>query len=235
MKHAIQAVKKIILPLALLMASHVQADPVTDALNALESEWAQIYYQVPKQQQGHAYSQLLGKAVELCKKYPKEAGAIFWQAVIKASYADHQDPVSALSAVHDVRDLLNQAIGINPKAMGGSAYVVLGTLYHMTPSWPIAFGDDDEAEKLFKTALAISPDGIDSNFYYGQFLQDKGNKEEALRHFQRASIAPVRPEQVFADTRLEEEAKRALKNAGGGPISGKKAMFSSLNTAAQTK
>jgi tetratricopeptide (TPR) repeat protein len=231
----LNTMKTALLVSALLGAGLAHADPVTDGVNALESEWAKIYYQVPKPQQGHAYSQLLEKAVQLCKQYPKAAGAIFWQAVIKASYADHQDPVSALSAVHEVKDLLNHVIELDPKTMGGSAYVVLGTLYHMTPSWPIAFGDDDEAEKMFKTALTISPNGIDSNFYYGQFLQDKGNKDEALKYFQRASTAPVRPEQVFADTKLEEEAKVALKNAGGGSLSGKKEMFSNLNASAQVK
>lgn len=231
----VDAVKKSLLPLLLLGTSYVHADPVSDALNGLESEWANIYYQVPEAKQGPAYSQLLEKAVQLCKQYPKEAGAIFWQAVIKASYADHQDPVSALSAVHEVRDMLNHVIEMNPKVMGGSAYVVLGTLYHMTPSWPIAFGDDDEAEKMFQNALKISPNGIDSNYYYGQFLQDKGEKEEAVRYFAKASSAPVRPEQVFADTKLEEEAKLALKNVNGDKLEHKKELFSSLNAAAKTK
>lgn len=218
----LQTIKVAILVMVCSGAGAVHANPVTDALNALESEWAKIYYQLPKKQQGHAYSQLLEKAVKICQQYPKEAGALFWQAVIKASYADHQDPVSALSAVHDVRDMLNQVIRMDPKTMDGSAYVVLGTLYHMTPTWPIAFGDDDEAEKLFRTALEISPNGIDSNFYYGQFLLDKGKKEEAKSFLARASTAPVRPEQVFADTKLEEEAKAALKKAGGELNMGKK-------------
>ncbi|MDD2722588.1 MAG: hypothetical protein PHH59_01015 [Methylovulum sp.] len=229
----VYAVKKIIWAVALLMSFSVHAGPVEDALNAIESEWAKIYYQVPEKEKGPAYALLLEKAVKLCKQYPKEAGAIFWQAVIKASYADHQNPVSALGAVHEVRDLLNQAIEINPGTMGGSAYVVLGTLYHLAPAWPIAFGDDDEAEKMFQTALKISPNGIDSNFYYGQFLLDKGNKDQAIHHFERASTAPVRPEQVFADTQLEEEAKLALKNTGGETMKRKKELFSSLASPAK--
>jgi len=229
------AVKASILALALLMPFMVKAESVSDAINTIESEWAKIYYQKPENEKGPAYAGLLEKTTKLCKQYPKEAGAIFWQAVVKASYADHQDPVSALGAVHEVRDLLNQAISIDPRTMGGSAYVVLGTLYHMTPTWPIAFGDDDEAEKMFQTALKISPNGIDSNFYYGQFLLDKGNKTEAMQYFERASNAPVRPEQVFADTQLEEEAKRALKNASGETMNRKKEMFSSLASPANQK
>lgn len=211
-----------LLALLLLTASLAQASPLDDALNNLESEWAIIYYQLPKAQQGAAYAKLLEKSVKLCQEYPKSAGALFWQAVIKASYADRQDPVSALSAIYKTRELLNQTIAIDPKTAGGSAYVVLGSLYHQVPGWPIAFGDDDEAERMFQAGLKISPNGIDSNFYYGQFLLDKGDKAGAIRHFEQASHAPIRPEQVFADTKLEEEAKLALKKAQDPGIGRKK-------------
>lgn len=222
-----------VLFVALAFAGTSHASPVADALNNIESEWAKIYYQVPKKEQGPAYAKLLEKTHGFVKQYPKEAGLIYWHAVVKASYADHQDPVSALSAIHEVRDLLQRSIALDPKSMGGSAYVVLGTLYHLTPSWPIAFGDDDEAEKMLQAALKISPDGIDSNYYYGQFLLDKGDKKQARQYFERASKAPVRPEQVFADTQLEQEAKLALKNVGDDTMAKKKEAFSSLSAAAK--
>ncbi|MDD5271522.1 MAG: TRAP transporter TatT component family protein [Methylovulum sp.] len=228
-------VKQTLWALVLLAVSQVHADPLGDALNGLEADWAKIYYAVPESQQGPAYAQLLARAVKVCQQYPKAAGALFWQAVIKASYADHQDPISALSAVNEVRDLLNKVLAMDPNTMGGSAYVVLGTLYHLVPGWPIAFGDDDKAEQMFQTALKISPNGIDSNFYYAQFLLDKGDKAQALKYFARASAAPVRPEQVFADTQLEEEAKLALKNSDGEALSRKKDLLSNLNAAADTK
>ncbi|POZ53165.1 TRAP transporter TatT component family protein [Methylovulum psychrotolerans] len=231
----LKALQYAVLASVLLAASPTRADPITDALNAIETDWAKIYYQLPKQQQGPAYAQLLEKAVKLCGQYPKATGALFWQAVIKASYADHQDPVSALSAVHEVREMLKQVIASDPKTMGGSAYVVLGTLYHLTPGWPIAFGDDEEAEKMFQAALKISPNGIDSNFYYAQYLVDQGKKDQALPYFERASTAPVRPEQVFADTRLEEEAKQALTTVDGSPLNRKKDHLSNANTSASNK
>lgn len=222
-----------VLLMALAFAGSSHASPVADALNSIESEWAKVYYQVPKKQQGPAYAKLLAKTDALVKQYPKEAGLIYWHAVVKACYADHQDPVSALGAIHEVRDLLQRSIALDPKSLGGSAYVVLGTLYHLTPSWPIAFGDDDEAEKMLQTALKISPDGIDSNYYYGQFLLDKGDKQQARQYFERASKAPIRPEQVFADTQLEQEAQLALKNVGGETMVGKKQRFSPMTAAAK--
>ena len=61
------------------------------------------------------------------------------------------------------------ALKIIDKAFSGSAYTSLGTLYFKAPSWPISFGDDKKAEVMLKQALAINPDGIDSNFFYAEF------------------------------------------------------------------
>jgi len=203
--------KKIFFVVLLLLSMPCLTDEPQDALNRIESEWASIYYGMPKQQQGAAYARLLDKTLTLSRQYPQDTGALFWHAVVKASYADHQDPVSALAAIYDVRDLLTKVITINPNTMGGSAYVALGTLYYRVPAWPIAFGDNKEAEKLFQTALKISPNGIDSNYFYAEFLLATHQLKEAEIHFERAGAAPVRPEQTYADTQLKNEAKLALK------------------------
>ncbi|MDO9104660.1 MAG: tetratricopeptide repeat protein [Methylovulum sp.] len=203
---------KIIFFVALLLLSlRCAAEDLQAALNRVEAEWATIYYDTPKGQQASAYAKLLDKATELSGQYPKDPAALFLQALVKASYADHQDPVSALEAIYGVRDLLGKVIAINPNTMNGSAYVVLGVLYHKAPPWPIAFGDNEKAGQLLQTALKISPNGIDSNYYYGDFLLANNQLEEAEIYFERASNAPVRPEQRYADSQLQNEAKLALK------------------------
>ena len=227
--------KKIIFVVFLLLSQHGVAESLQVDLNSIESEWASIYYGVPKAKQKAAYEKLLVKTENLAHRYPKDAGAMYWQAVIKASYADHQDAVSALDAIFEVRDLLKEAIKINPKTMNGSAYVVLGTLYYMAPAWPIAFGDDDEADKLLKTALEISPDGIDSNYFYGEFLVNNNKLKEAESYFEKASKAPIRREQVYGDTRLQEEAKAALQNTRLRKVSGAKSLFLSLFSSASAE
>jgi Tfp pilus assembly protein PilF len=45
-----------------------------------------------------------------------------------------------------------------------------GALYYQVPGWPIGFGDKDKANELLKKALALNPDGIDPNYFYGDFL-----------------------------------------------------------------
>ncbi|MGZ8137398.1 MAG: hypothetical protein ACXW1W_12815 [Methylococcaceae bacterium] len=203
--------KTTIVALLILFSAQCVAGNLKDSLSEIENEWANIYYNVAKQKQAPAYHRLLDKTIALSKQYPNEADALFWQAVIKSAYAEHQDPVSALSAVYEARDLLLKGIAINPKAMDGSLYVTLGTLYYMVPKWPIAFGDDAVAKKMLETALKINPNGIDSNYFYGDFLLSNDNLKEAETYFERAVAVPSRVEQLYADNQLKEEAKMALK------------------------
>ena len=219
----------------MLLSTQCFAEPLKDALKNIETEWASVYYSTPKHKQGPAYVQLLDKTVNLSKQYPNAAEPIFWQAVVKATYADQQDAFSALSAIHEARDLLIKAIKINPETMDGSAYVTLGTLYYMAPKWPIAFGDDNAAKQMLETALKINPDGIDANYFYGEFLLLHNKPNDAAIYFERATAAPARAEQLYADNQLKAEARLALKNTQERKISGEKGIFLSLFNSASAK
>ena len=212
----------------LLLSSQCLAESLNDSLLSIESEWATIYYSTPKQKQGTGYSRLLDRTINLAKQHPNNAEPIIWEAIVKAANADHQDAVSALEAIHEARDLLLKAIAINPQAMDGSAYVTLGTLYYMAPKWPIAFGDEATAQKMLQTALKINPDGIDSNYFYGDFLLSNNNLNEAEKHFKRAIAIPVRAKQFYADNQLKEQARLALKNTKEQRLSATKSLFASL-------
>jgi tetratricopeptide (TPR) repeat protein len=227
--------RKLIFVVLLLLSSQCFAGSLKDSLQNIESEWATIYYSTPKSQQGTFYIQLLEKTTNLTRQYPNAAEPLFWQAVVKATYADHQDAFSALSAIHEARDLLLKAIKINPEAMGGAAYVTLGTLYYMVPKWPVAFGDDNTAKQMLETALKINPDGIDTNYFYGEFLLLHNKSNDAALYFERAAAAPARTEQLYADNQLKAEAELALKNAQNRKISNGKGMFLSLFNSASAK
>lgn len=227
--------KKLIFVVLLLLSTQCLAESLKDSLTNIEAEWASIYYGAPKSEQGAAFVQLLDKTANLSKQYPNAAEPIFWQALVKATYADHQDAFSALGAIHEARDLLVKAIKINPEAMNGSAYVTLGTLYSMVPVWPIAFGDDDTAKQMLETALKINPDGIDANYFYGEFLLLHNKPKDAALYFERAAAAPVRIEQPYADNQLKAEARLALKNTQERKISDEKGQFLSLFNSASAK
>ncbi|MGR9085572.1 MAG: hypothetical protein ACU841_00680 [Gammaproteobacteria bacterium] len=183
------------------------------SIQQIESEWALIYYQTPEKKQEEAYQRLLVKAIELEKQFPNRAEPLFWQAVLKSNRAAHQDALDALNSIKEARNLLLKAIHIDPKTMDGSAYVTLGTLYYMVPKWPIAFGDNEKAKDLLKTALTINPDGIDTNYFFGEYLLTTGKYGEAVRYLEKAANAPARKEQLFADNQLKTEARIALKKA----------------------
>ncbi len=204
--------KKVFFIVLLSFATAGFASNLTEALKQIESKWAVAYYGTPKDHQAAAYESLLNEIAALTQQQPNNPEIVFWQAVVEASYADHQNPIAALKAINDVRDLLTQVIAMNPKVMNGSAYVMLGTLYYRVPAWPIGYGDKEQANKLLQTALSMNPNSIDANYYYGEFLLSTNKITEAEQYFQHALAAPVRPEQSYADSQLKERVKLALKN-----------------------
>lgn len=210
----IDAVNKWLCGLLMLASSVCFADSLSDSLNGIETEWASVYYGLPKAKQQTAYPVLLDKIQQLAIHYPNDANVIYWQALIKASYANHQNPLAALQAVHEVRDLLTKAIAINPQVMHGAAYIVLGTLYDKVPSWPVGFGNDDTAKTLLETALKINPNGIVSNYFYGEFLLTHDDVPAAERYFKLALAAPIRAEQPYADQQMKLKVQRALTKMG---------------------
>lgn len=219
----------------LLLSAHSVADTLSASLQSIESEWASIYYRTHKDKKADAYRQLLDKAIHLGYEYPDKAEPLFWQAVVKATYADHQDAINALASITEAKELLIKAIKINPKTMDGSAYVTLGTLYYMAPKWPIAFGDDNKAQELLETALKINPEGIDTNYFWGEFMLKTGKPAEAVKFFKKAAQAPARKEQLFADNQLKTEANIALIKATNQQQLQKESMFLSLFSSSTSK
>lgn len=219
----------------LLLSFPCFAEDITASVQTIESEWASIYYKLPKSKQEAAYDALLTKTEQLAAKYPNTAEPLFWQALVIATHAELQDGFTALKAIHKSRYLLLDAIKINPQTANGSAYVTLGTLYYMVPSWPIAFGDTEKAEKMFLAALKINPNSIDANYFYGDFLLAKNKTAQAQSYFEKALSAPSRKDQAFADNSLKDEVKLALANTKNRKINGVKNTFLSLFNSASLK
>lgn len=220
--------KSLVFIVLLLLPDAIFPQSLENTVNQIETEWAHIHYGLPKEKQAAAYPQLLEKAQDLANQFPGNADALYWVALIKANYAEYQDSISALDTINEVRELLDKVIAINPKTMAGSAYVVLGVLHYMMPGWPIAFGNDEAADKMLKMALDINPEGIDSNYFYGDYLLSKGLYGEAEAYFNKAIAAPVRTSQAYGDGELKKEALAALEKARQHKTSGSKNLFLTL-------
>ena len=196
-----------------LLTNLCLASNITKELHQIESEWALTYYATSEKKQPEAYQRLLIKTNELVIKHPERAEPIILLAIITATNAGVQNGFSGLSSIRNAKDLLLKAISLDPYAYDGAAYTNLGTLYYMVPGWPIAFGNHSKAREMFKIALKINPDSIDGNYYYGKFLLTQNKSSEATKYFLRALEAPARPEQLFADNKLQEQARKALEAA----------------------
>jgi tetratricopeptide (TPR) repeat protein len=112
--------------------------------------------------------------------------------------------------VKEAKKALEQALAIDARALQGSAYTSLGSLYYQVPGWPIGFGDDDKARDLLHKGLAINPDGIDPNYFLGDYLYRKGDYDAARQALARALEAPPRPERLLADQGRRKEIESLL-------------------------
>ncbi len=93
----------------------------------------------------------------------------------------------------------------------------LGSLYYQVPGWPISFGDSEKAEEMLQKGLETNPDGLDSNFFYGDYLKSEGKYADSLAALEKAMKAPARPDRELADQgrkkEVELEIAEVQKNA----------------------
>ena len=109
--------------------------------------------------------------------------------------------------------MLEQAEKIKADALQGSVYTSLGSLYYQVPGWPIGFGDNDKARSYLQRARAINPNGIDPNYFYGDFLIEQNQNAEAIKVLEQALRAPARPDRPVADWGRREEIKQDIARA----------------------
>ncbi len=84
--------------------------------------------------------------------------------------------------------------------MNGSVYTSLGVLCCKVPGGFIGFGDRDLARHYLKKALNTNPDGIDPNYFCGEFLFEEEQYAEAREASLHALEAKPRSERPLADS-----------------------------------
>jgi tetratricopeptide (TPR) repeat protein len=187
-----------------------RADQASDIAH-LQARWAEVKYQLPESEREKAFETLASEAATLRTAHAKEAPYLVWEGIIRATWAGAKGGLGALGEVKKARALFEESIALDPTALSGSAFTSLGSLYYQVPGWPIGFGDDDKADEMLKKGLALDPDGIDSNFFWGDYLLEQEDYEHALAAFEKALAASPRPGRETADAgrRAEIEAKIA--------------------------
>lgn len=187
-----------------------QSLAIGEAARSLQKKWAMVKYETGTDEREKAMEQLAEKAREMVSQRPEDAEVLVWSAIVISSYAGEKGGLGALNLVEEARGLLEQAESIQPDVLDGSVYTSLGSLYYQVPGWPIGFGDDDKAEAYLKKALALNPDGIDANFFWGDYLIEEGRYAEAAKALKKALAAPARPGREIADAGRREEIKTKL-------------------------
>jgi tetratricopeptide (TPR) repeat protein len=201
--------------IAFLVAPTAYAEETIDSgIAQLQHEWAAINYQTPDPaQQLDKMAALAVKADQLTASWPNRAEPLVWSAIIKSTEAGMKGGMGALGLAKQARRELEQAIAIDGTALSGSAFTSLGSLYYQVPGRPIGFGSKKKALANLQKALAINPDGIDANYFYGDYLMHRKKYKEAIIVFKHALAAPVRPSRPIADQGRHQEIEAAIKAA----------------------
>ena len=201
----------ILMSTALLVGIAVAGEPATGSVNQVRDRWAQINYQLPKPQREAAFEELLHQSEKIRQANPRDAAALIWEGIVLSSLAGEKGGMGALGLVKRARADFEAAIKLDADALDGAAYTSLGALYYQVPGWPLGFGDDDTARTMLRKGLAIDPDGIDANYFYGDFLRDQKDWAGARAALQKALAAPARPGREVADAGRRQEAQARLK------------------------
>lgn len=187
------------------------ADEAAD-IQKLQTRWAEIKYQTPEAEQEKAFVSLVAEAEQLSAANAT-APYLIWEAIIRSTYAGAKGGLGALDQVKQSKKLLEQAIKMDAAAMNGSAYTSLGSLYYQVPGWPVGFGDDKKANEMLLKGLSYNPDGIDSNYFYGDYLLEQKQYQQAVVALEKALKAAPRPGRESADAGRKGEIEAAMAKA----------------------
>jgi tetratricopeptide (TPR) repeat protein len=181
-----------------------------NTVHDLQKEWAIANYQLDDDAQLNAFEVLKEDALQFTTQHPEDADGWVWSGIIKSTYAGAKGGLGALRLAKSARKDLEKAIEIDGTAMNGSAYSTMGTLYFSVPGWPLGFGSDKKAEQMLRKGLELHPDGIDSNYFFAQFMRDQDDLDEARTYYLKARTAAPRPDRPLADQGRQQDIDIAL-------------------------
>lgn len=168
-----------------LLSGPARAAGLDDEILHLQDEWAVANYKTTAgETKVKAFEALAQRAATVSAHYPQRAEPLVWEGIVLSTYAGAKGGLGALSLAKQARVKLEKALQMDASALNGSVYTSLGTLYHKVPGFPLGFGDDKKARQYLEKAIAINPDGIDPNFFYGEYLLDTGKQKQAREHLQ---------------------------------------------------
>ena len=182
-----------------------------DSVYEIQQGWAKLNYSSePNKEVVEGLSLLADQANRLADENPENTELQIWSAIVLSTLANKKGGLGALGLVKQAKAKLEIALEQDPIALNGSAYASLGVLYHKVPSWPLGFGNDGLARKNLEAAINIDPNGLDTNFFYADFLADAKDYKGAIEHVQLSLSAPTLENRPVADAGRRREAQALL-------------------------
>ena len=170
----------------------------------IANAWAHTKFEVQDTAlQQKQIASLADRASALMQKYPGRAEPVIWKGVLLSEGAsmaseDHS-MLTARSLAYEARDVLLEAEKMDSSALEAGAPASLGVLYYRVPSFPIAFGDTGLARKYLEEAIHNAPNGLDANYFYGDFLYNERDYAGAQRVWKHALSVPTNAERPVWD------------------------------------
>ena len=191
-------------------AAHATDNDAMDAaVRQIDDRWAHITYQVTDKDERLKEIDALSHDADLVViKYPDQVEPLLWQGIVVSEEAGMASVFDQLGLARRARDILQKAMQIDPQGAKGAVAMSLGVLYYRVPGFPIAFGNDTKARSLLQIGLKMDPDGMDANFFYGDFLLTQDDYADAQKYLTHALAAPFNPARPVweAGRRAEIEA-----------------------------
>ena len=197
--------------LLILLSSIVANAEMTPEVMEIQKHWAEVNYLTNEDAKEKAFENLAKAASNLVLKQPQNPHALVWEGIVYSTYAGVAGTFSAGKLAKHAKQSFEKAIEIDGDALNGSAYTSLGVLYYKVPGWPLSFGSDKKALKYLQKGLELNPDGIDSNYFFADFLYEEEDEyEKAKQHLIKAQNATPRPGREVADKGRQAEIKKLL-------------------------
>jgi len=195
--------------------AYASDNPAMDAeVNRIDGEWARIKWRVKdKDEQLKEIDALAKQAAAVVDRYPERAEPLIWQGIVTSEEASLASVFNQLGLAKAARDMFEKAEQINPAALDGAVTMSLGVIYYRVPGFPIGFGNDTTARHYLEAAMAMNPEGLDANYFYGDFLIEQGDYEKAKTVLARALTVPVDAKRPVWDAGRRAEIQALIEKA----------------------
>ncbi len=184
-------------------------------IRLLSRDWERAKLQVDNRDEQERQMAILAHyAADIARRYQGSPEATIWVGIITSEQASmasqNGSPLKALVLAKRARDILEKVEIIDPVTLDAAAPTSLGVLYYRVPEFPLGFGDKSKARHYLKEAIRNAPNGLDANYFYGDFLYDQHEYPEAITVLKRALTLPVLSERPIWDRSRRKVIQKLL-------------------------